>query len=100
LKLHQSKIRGMKIEKDFKEIHIIDPLTSNETKKDVFADIIKRHGYDKTELLVVGDDLHSELEAGQELGIDVVLYDKYNVHNNNTSLNRISDFRELKSFLF
>src|SRR5215471_12775708 len=59
LKLQQSKVEGMEIGQDFKEIHIVDPLTSDKTKKDVFADIMKRHGYAKSELLVVGDDLHS-----------------------------------------
>ncbi len=37
LKLQQSKIKGMGIEQDFKEIHIVDPATSHKTKKDVFA---------------------------------------------------------------
>lgn len=37
----KAKIRGLQLEKDFKEIHIIDPLTTALTKKDVFADILK-----------------------------------------------------------
>jgi len=99
LKLQQSKVRGMKIGPDFKEIHIVDPLTSDRTKKDMFTDIMKRHGYTESELLVVGDDLHSEIKAAQELGIDTVLYDKSNLHNN-SSIRKISDFSQLKSFLF
>jgi putative hydrolase of the HAD superfamily len=100
LKLQESKIEGMKIGQDFKEIHIVDPMTSDKTKKDVFDDIMKRHSYAKSELLVVGDDLHSEIKAAQELGIDTVLYDKFHFHDNNTSLHKISDFKQLKSFLF
>lgn len=100
LKLQQSKVEGMKIGQDFKEIHIVDPLASDRTKKDVFADIMKRHGYTKSELLVVGDDLHSEIKAAQELGIEAVLYDKFHLHNNNGSLRKISDFKQLESFLF
>jgi putative hydrolase of the HAD superfamily len=100
LKLQQSKVEGMKIGQDFKEIHIVDPLTSDKTKKDVFADIMKRHSYSKLELLVVGDDLYSEIKAAQELGIDGVLYDKFHLHDNNTSLRKISDFKQLESFLF
>lgn len=100
LKLQQSKVEGMKIGQDFKEIHIVDPLTSDKTKKDIFADIMKRHSYSKSELLVVGDDLHSEIKAAQELGIDSVLYDKFHLHDNNTSLRKISDFKQLESFLF
>jgi putative hydrolase of the HAD superfamily len=99
LKLQQSKIAGMKIDQDFKEIHIVDPSTSDQTKKDVFADIMKRHGYSKEELLVVGDDLHSEIKAAQDLGIDAVVYDKLNRYNNTAPLPSISDFQQLKSFL-
>ena len=35
----------MNINGDFKEIHIIDPATSDKTKRDVFADIIERNDY-------------------------------------------------------
>ncbi len=99
LKLQQSKIAGMKIMNDFDEIHIIDPLSSSQTKKDVFAGIIQRHGYKTEEVLVIGDDLHSEIKAAQDLGIDVVLYDKLNVHTNVTSINKISDFKQLMPLL-
>ncbi len=99
LKLQQSKIRGMGIEQDFKEIHIVDPATSNKTKKDVFAEIIYRNKYQLAEVLVVGDDLHSEIKAAKELGIDTVLYDKFNLQDSNSSQNRITDFNELSEFL-
>jgi putative hydrolase of the HAD superfamily len=97
-KLQYSKIRGMNIEGDFKEIHVIDPLASTRTKKDVFADILKRHGYSPSEVLVVGDDLESEIKAAQTLGIDTVLYDKYNLHPDNLTTYKISDFKEMTKF--
>lgn len=100
LKLQQSKVERLKIEQDFKEIHIVDPSTSDKTKRDVFANIMKRFRYTRSELLVVGDDLNSEIKAAQELGIDAVLYDKFQLHDAITSLPKISDFRQLKSFLF
>ena len=99
LKLQQSKIEGMQIMNNFNEIHIIDPLESSHTKKDVFADIMQRHGYTTEEVLVVGDDLHSEIKAAQELGIDVVLYDKLHLHDDVYSINKISDFKRLMPFL-
>lgn len=43
--LQQSKIRQLSIQQDFKEIHIVDPTTSNRTKKDVFKEIIERFNY-------------------------------------------------------
>ena len=96
LKLQQSKIRGMKIEDDFKEIHIIDLASSTQTKKDVFLDIMNRHQYNKAELLVIGDDPLSEIKAAQDLGIDVVLYDKENLYPNLNGIKRINDFKDLK----
>ena len=98
--LQQSKIKGMGIEKDFKEIHIADPLSNGKTKKDVFADIIRRNAYHINEVIVVGDDLHSEIKAGQQLGIDTVLYDKFNVQKQQVLMPTINDFTELKHFIF
>jgi putative hydrolase of the HAD superfamily len=100
LKLQQSKVEGMKISNDFTEIHIVDPSTSDSTKKQVFADIMKRRGYSKEDLLVVGDDLHSEIKAAQELGIEAIVYDKYHHYTDTTPLYKISDFKQLESFLF
>lgn len=97
--LQQSKIDGMKINEDFKEIHIIDPATSAKTKRDVFADIMQRNGYHLTEVLVVGDDLHSEIKVAQDLGIDAVVYDKYNLHPDEITLPKINDFGQLINFL-
>jgi putative hydrolase of the HAD superfamily len=99
IQLQQSKINGMNINQDFKEIHIIDPASSDKTKRDVFADIVERNGYRIDEVLVVGDDLHSEIKAAQDLGIDAVVYDKYNLHPNNIGLPKINDFKQLEAFI-
>ena len=88
------------MEEGFKKIHIVDPSTSDRTKKDVFAEIMKRHGYASSALLIVGDDLHSEIKAAQDLEIDTVLYDKHHLHEGTTLVPRISDFKQLESFLF
>jgi putative hydrolase of the HAD superfamily len=98
-KLQQSKIAALGIENDFEEINIVDPLTSTRTKKDVFADIIFRNNYDISEVLVVGDDMHSEIKAAQELGIDTVLYDKFNLYPDRGSQQSITNFSELKHLL-
>lgn len=93
--LQWSKIRGMGIDKDFSEIHIVDPLASTQTKKDVFADIMDRYGLVPSEVLVVGDDPDSELRAARELGIDTVLYDSLNLFPNATATYRINSLKEL-----
>ena len=99
VKLQQSKIRGMGIEQDFIEIHIVDLTTSDKTKKDVFADIIQRHDYHISDVLVIGDDLHSEIKAAQELGIDAILYDKSDLNPDNLLLPKIADFKQLNDFI-
>lgn len=95
--LQQSKIRGMGLEADFREIHIVDPAQTSDTKKDVFQSIVGRHGYRQGDVLVVGDDPHSEIQAAQDLGLDAVLYDKSGLYNG--PLPRISDFSQLKTYL-
>ena len=49
------------------------------------------------EVLVVGDDLHSEIKAAQDLGIDAVVYDKYNLHPDEITLPKIDDFKQLEA---
>lgn len=98
-KLQKSKVAGMKIGSDFKEIHIVDPSTSEQTKRDVFADIIRRHDYSKAEVLVIGDDLHSEIRAAQDLGIEAILYDRENRYAEPATIRKISNYNELQSLL-
>lgn len=98
-KLQQSKVKQLGLENDFVEIHIVDPKISDKTKKDIFQDIMARHQYTPAEVLVVGDDPNSEIQAALDLGIDVVLYDKLNFNPDVTVLNRITDFGQLKDFI-
>ena len=94
-KMQQSKVEAMQLQTDFREIHIIDPSTSDKVKKDLFTDIISRHHYNKADVLIVGDDLNSEIKAAKELGVDAVLYDKLNMYKEEKSVTRITDFAEL-----
>lgn len=90
-----SKIRNMGIENDFTEVHVVDPMRTSNTKKDVFADIMMRYDYKTEEVLVVGDDLDSEIKAAHELRIDTVLYDKNNNQQDGFTTFKISDFKDL-----
>ena len=97
--LQKSKVTGLKIENDFKEIHIVDPYTSNQTKKEIFDDIIKRHGYATSEVLIIGDDPQSEIKAAQDLGIEAVLYDRDNLYPGPVRVKRVNNFHELKELI-
>jgi len=89
-----SKIRQLGITGDFKEIHVVNPVETS--KKEVFADILKRYDYKPEEVLVVGDDPESEIAAAKALGIPTVLYDKYNEQDAATAAYKIDHFSVLK----
>ncbi len=98
-KMQQSKIRKLGIENDFEEIFIADHRISRKSKKDIFAEIIKKYNYKLNEVLVVGDDINSEIEAASELGIDALLYDKLNFNPDVTIPPRITNFKQIFDYL-
>jgi len=89
-----SKIRQLGISDDFKEIHVVNPVET--TKKDVFADILKRYNYQPDEVLVVGDDPESEIAAAKALGIPTVLYDKNDMQDASAADFKIEHFAQLR----
>jgi putative hydrolase of the HAD superfamily len=74
-KLQQSKIDGLGVRSQFKEIFVVDPEITPETKRDILLRIMEQYGYRNKDLLVIGDDPESEIKAGQDLGIPTYLYD-------------------------
>ncbi|KAA9325603.1 HAD family hydrolase [Adhaeribacter soli] len=98
-KMQESKVKQMGIKPDFEEIHIIDPQFTDQTKKDIFLDIIARHGFKPDEVLVIGDDPDSEMADARDLGLDAVLYDKMNFNLGLKQYFRITDYKELEPFL-
>jgi putative hydrolase of the HAD superfamily len=87
------------IKNDFEAIVVVDPAISVLTKKDVFKNILLQYQLQEKEVLVVGDDLHSEIKAAQELGIDTVLYDYQDLPALAVLDNRITNFSGLQRFL-
>lgn len=98
-KLQHSKINLLGIKNDFEAIVVVDPAISVLTKKDVFKNILLQYQLQEKEVLVVGDDLHSEIKAAQELGIDTVLYDYQDLPALAVLDNRITNFSGLQRFL-
>lgn len=94
-KLQWSKVRMLDIEDDFEEIHIVDPEISTLTKKDVFADIMKRYNYAVEDLLIVGDDPHSEIKAAKELGIETFLLDPENKYAQDEATYKAKSLKEV-----
>jgi len=98
-KMQNSKIRQLGLEKDFDKIFVIDPSLTTLTKKDIFKRILADNGYTANDVLVIGDDINSEIKAGQDLGIETVLYDFNLEHSNNKTINVITNFRDLINYL-
>jgi len=98
-KMQKSKIERLGIEDDFEGIFIIDPGKSDITKKDIFIKILSDKKYEVDDVLVVGDDLNSEIKAAKELGIDTVLYDYKREHIKIENKTVISDFRDLQLYI-
>lgn len=74
-KLQKSKVRALGIENDFEEVFIVDSEKTVENKKDFIEKIIDRYSLSKDNLIVVGDDPDSEIQAAVELGVTSFLLD-------------------------
>lgn len=98
-KLQWSKIRQLDLERDFEQCIVVDPSQSEQTKKDVFADIMERYKLLPEEVLVIGDDLHSEIQAGKDLRIDTLVYDYNGQYSELTGYKVITDYENLKNFI-
>ncbi len=67
------KIDALGIRDWFAEIFIDDPLRLTwQDKEEIMKCIIETYGYQPSELLIVGDNPHSEIKAGNNLGIQTI----------------------------
>lgn len=94
-KLQMSKVEMLNIGNDFKQVYVVDPSQSTQTKKDVFLKIMQEHGYATEEVLVIGDDPKSEIKAAIELGIDTFLFDPTGRHTNEGVTYHARDYRDV-----
>ena len=94
-KLQMSKVEMLNIGSDFKQIYVVDPAQSTQTKKDVFLKIMQENGYATEEVLVIGDDPKSEIKAAMELGIDTFLFDPMDKYTNQGVTYHARDYRDV-----
>jgi Predicted hydrolase (HAD superfamily) len=97
--LQNSKIDRLEIRNDFEKIFIIDPFETAKTKRDVFKELLIKYAYKLDEVLVVGDDLNSEIKAAKELGIESVLYDFRSIYSSDEKQAVIRNLSELQQFI-
>ncbi|WP_231491013.1 HAD family hydrolase [Pedobacter sp. Leaf170] len=95
LRKQTTKVKMLGISDDFEELYVVDVTTSNQTKKDAFEALIKKHKLNPEEILVIGDDAESEIKYGLELGLSTFLLDPENLHPNAKTTFRGKDLSEL-----
>jgi putative hydrolase of the HAD superfamily len=98
-KLQLSKVDALNIRNDFKNVYVVDPDESDKTKGDIFKKIMSENGYSTEEVLVIGDDLQSEIKFAKELGIDTFLFDPEDKLNNGETTYKAKDYRDISSII-
>ena len=98
-KLQRSKIDQLHIQDDFDKIYIVDPSKTDLTKRDIFRQILVEAHYMPEEVLVVGDDLESEIKAANELGIASLWYNNVGQAAAAGDHKMIHSFRELQAYV-
>ncbi|RYU91367.1 HAD family hydrolase [Mucilaginibacter terrigena] len=94
-KLQMSKVEMLNITADFKQVYVVDPEQSTQTKKDIFQKIMKENGYAVNDVLVIGDDPQSEIKAAIELDIDTFLFDPMDKYTNAGVTYHARDYRDV-----
>jgi putative hydrolase of the HAD superfamily len=102
-RLQESKIRALGFAHWFAAIHI-DAIDEPERKgkQRLFEEILATHGLRREEVLVVGDNPDSEIEAGNRLGIKTVQILRSGVprcHNAAHYVNNLIELKELPTTL-
>jgi FMN phosphatase YigB (HAD superfamily) len=99
-RLQESKIAALGIRDLFAEVHVdaIDEAPRS-SKKEIFAGIASRHGWQPGEVLVVGDNADSEIAAGNALGMPTVQTLRPGVPSAANARWRIESFAELSKLI-
>ncbi|MEO5818187.1 MAG: HAD family hydrolase [Gemmatimonadaceae bacterium] len=99
-RLQESKISALRIAELFAEVHVdaIDE-ENRRGKRQIFADILASHQLSPDEVLVVGDNPNSEIEAGNQLGITTVQILRPGVTKGNNASYYIDELAELSQLI-
>lgn len=97
-RLQESKIRALGIAPLFDSI-VIDAIDEADRrgKQRIFADLLASFALRPEEVLVVGDNPDSEIEAGRQLGIRTVQILRPGVERSSRASDHVKDLAELRS---
>lgn len=96
-----AKLARLNIAHLFDEIIIdtIDDAKSRKGKQLIFSELLTRHGWNPREVLVVGDNPHSELKAARALGATTVQTMRPTVVPDPLASHHITSFTELTALI-
>lgn len=99
-RLQESKIDALGVRALFAEVQVdaIDE-SPRRRKKERFADIAARHGFQPAEVLVIGDNADSELAAGRSLGMPTVQVLRPGVPRDENARWHVGNFGELSKLI-
>ena len=97
-KLQRSKIEKLGLSQDFEEIFIIDPDHTDKVKKDIFEEIIKKYGLNIDDVIVIGDDPDSEIQAALDLRLHSILLDPESEFDQHKAEHTVKSLREALEF--
>ena len=97
-RLQESKIRALGIERVFTAIHVdaIDE-ADRKGKQQIFEEILDAYRLSAEEVLVVGDNEDSEIEAGKRLGMRTVQILRAGVPRSGNAMRHIHHLAELQA---
>ena len=97
--------RAYSVLRSLEILHFFDAVTlSSETgyckpDQEIFNAAVRALGIPSSEVLLVGDSLQDDIEAGIRAGLAAVLIDRHNRHTTVSSIRRISSLRDLISLI-
>jgi len=99
-RLQESKVRALGFEKLFAKVYVdaIDE-PDRKGKQKIFEEILGTYQFKPEDVLVVGDNPDSEIEAGNRLGIGTAQILRPGVPRGNNALHYIHDLSELKDLV-
>ncbi|GAA4920424.1 HAD family hydrolase [Mucilaginibacter defluvii] len=95
VKLQNSKVKMLGIVGDFKQIYVVDPESTEKTKRQMFTQILEKFNYKAEEVLIIGDDPESEIKEAKAVGIKTVLYDPEKRYTDAEADYRITNHRDI-----
>lgn len=97
--IQQLKIKALNLENDFIKIVINDPFKGKKTKLDVFKELVSEFDLTPGNTFVIGDNIESEIKAGNALNMITIQILREGVVKGNTARHYIHSFEEIEAII-